>query len=74
MIIYTTFVFLLHEITWISYVICEYMKWNPKQHPSMHYDANTQNRRRNSDIIILIFPSTETSDLDDTVAYDERKT
>ena len=51
-----------------------YLKWNPKQHPSMYYDANTQNRRRNSDVIILIFPSTETAHLGGTVAYDDRKT
>ena len=74
MIIYTIFVFLLQKNTWILYMIGVYMKWNPKQHPSMYNDANTQNHRRNSDMIILIFPSTETSHLDGTVAYDERKT
>ena len=55
-------------------MISVYMKQNPKQHPSMYYDANTQNRRRNSDMIVLIFPSTETSHLDGTVACDESKT
>ena len=70
MIIYTFFVFLSHEIASISYVIGVYLKWNPKQHPSMYYDANIQNRRRKSDMIILMFPSTETSHLDGTVAYD----
>ena len=53
MIIYTIFGFLLQEIEWIPYMIGVYMKWNPKQHPSMYYDANTQNRRRNSKMIIL---------------------
>ena len=72
MIIYKIFVYLLHEIAWISYMIGVYLKWNPKRRPNMYYDANTQNRRRNSDMIILMFPST--SHLDGTVVYDERKT
>ena len=74
MMIYTIFLFLLQKIAWSSYMIGMYMKWNPKQHPSMYYDANIQNRRRKSDMIILIFPWTETSHLGGAVANDERKT
>ena len=71
--IYAICVLLLHRIAWISYMIGVYMKWNPKQHPSMYYDAHTQNGRRNSDMIILMFPSTETSHEDGTVAYEKGK-
>ena len=72
MIINAIFVFLLHEIAWISYMMGVHMKLNPKQHPSMYYDANTH--IRNSDMFILMFPSTETSHLDGTIAYGEKKT
>ena len=70
--IYTIFVFLLHKIAWISYMIGVYMKWNPKQQPSMYYDTHTQNGCHNSDMIIL-FPSTKTSHQDGTVAYEKGK-
>ena len=66
--------FFLQKIAWMSYMIGVYMKRNSKQDPCMYYDANTQTRRRNSDMTILIFLSTETSHLDGTVAYDQRKT
>ena len=57
MIIYTIFVFVLRKFAWNSYMVGVYMKWNPKHHPNMYYDANTHNRLRNSDIIILVLPS-----------------
>ena len=65
--------FLLHKIARISYTIGVYMKLNPKQHSSMYYDANTHNRRRNSDINTLMLPWTEKSHLDGTVTFDESK-
>ena len=63
-----------HKVVRISSTIRVYMKWNPTQHPSLYYDANTHIPPRNSGIIILMVPSTEKSHLDGTVAYDENKT
>ena len=51
-----------------------YMEWNPEQHPSMDYVLNTHHRRCDSDMIILMLSTTETSYLNRTAAYGEIKT
>ena len=51
-----------------------YMEWNAEQHSSMYYVLNTHHRRCDSDMIILMLSTTETSYLNGTAAYDESKT
>ena len=50
------------------------MKWKAEQHPSMYYVLNTHHRRYDSDMILLMLSTTETSYLNGTAAYDESKT
>ena len=54
-IVYTIFVFLLPKILWISYMIGVFM-----EHPRLLYVLNTYHRRCNSDMIILMLPTTDT--------------
>ena len=46
-----------------------YMEWTPEQHPSMYYVLNKHHRRWDSDMIILILSTTETSYLNGTVQH-----
>ena len=65
---------LLPQILRISHMIRVYMEWNPEHHPSMYHVLNTHHRRCDSDMIILMLKTTETSYLSGTAAYDESKT
>ena len=47
----------------IPYMIGVYIEWNTQKHPNMYYVLNTHHCCSNSDMIIHILPSTETSHL-----------